>query len=299
MNNDEMVRPSQYSAFTHLARSVLGARYHREETLFAMMTCYFDESIEKWADDEDGAPRKFIFVCGYVASVEQWEKFEIEWKKFLADYEVSDFHMTDYCYGSEEYKKWPVNDPKFAPIRERFIQDASRIVCKFARYGFVSAISETIFRHVNKSYRLEESFGSPYGLVGRECANLARSRRSKFYADKNDFKYVFEDGGPDKCGLLRAMTGLGPSFPDPIFEPGKNWKPSQKYPDGRKAVVQLQAADYLAYEVRKFFNDQIKVKPIRDIRLSFEAITGIDMAKRLFTVKELESTCDDLQIQRR
>ena len=174
---------------------MLGARYQREEVLFAMMTCYFDESIESWTDDEDGTPREFMFVCGYVASVEQWEKFEIEWKEHLALYEITDFHMTDYCRGVGEYKKWPVTDPSFVQIRDDFMRGASAIICKFARYGFVSAISETIFQYTSTSPIGSKSLsGSSYGLVGRESADLARSRRSEFHADKNDFEYVFEDG---------------------------------------------------------------------------------------------------------
>lgn len=261
-----------------------------------MMTCYFDESIEQWTDDE-GKPHRFTFVCGYVASVEQWEGFGAEWRQYLDSYEVADFHLTDYCHSAGEFKKW--KDKEFDPTRAKFMKDASALVCKFARYGFVAGISDSVFQHVNERYMIEESFGDPYGLVGRECADLARSRRSKFYSKESNLEYVFEDGGPDKHGLIRAMKKLKPAFPDPIFKPGKNWKPSPKYPDGRKAVVQLQAADYLAYEVRKIFTDQIKIAPVRGIRLSFKAIAKIPTARKLFTNKELESMCDQLQVQRR
>lgn len=98
---------------------------------------------------------------------------------------------------------------------------------------------------------------------------------------------------------MRAMTRLIPSFPDPIFKPGKSQKPNNTYPDGRKAVLQLQAADYLAYECRKLFADQIKVDPVRGIRLSFKEIAKIPTAKKLFTNKELESLCEELKIKRR
>ena len=284
------------SAFTHLARSVLGARYRTEEVLFAMMTCYFDESIEKWTDDE-GKSRKFTFVCGYVASVQQWERFEVDWRRYLDLYEITDFHMADYCQNAGEFRKW--RGEEFASTRTNFIQDASIIIRKFARYGFVAAVSDSVFQYINEMFKLKESCGSPYGLVGRECADLARTRRSRFYPKESDLEYVYEDGGPDKRGLVHAMTELRPAFPYPIFKPGKTHKPSRKYPDGRKAVVQLQAADYLAYEVRKLFADQIKVKPIRGVRLSFEALTPIPTAKQMFTDKELIAMCKRNRIDRR
>ena len=98
---------------------------------------------------------------------------------------------------------------------------------------------------------------------------------------------------------MRAMTNLEPALPDPIFKPGKSQKPSIKYPEGRRAVVQLQAADYLAYEIRKLFADQIKTEPVRKVRLSFKALTSIPTARRLFTKQELESMCKELGIGRR
>jgi hypothetical protein len=112
-------------------------------------------------------------------------------------------------------------------------------------------------------------------------------------------EYVFEDRNEEKGDLMRAMTGLSPAFPDPIFKPGKSQKPSLKYPVGRKAVLQLQAADYLAYEIRKLFADQVKVKPIRGVRLSFKALTPIPYARQLFTGKELRSMCAQLGVERR
>lgn len=284
------------STFTHLARAVLGIRYHSKESLFAMMTCYFDESLEEWTD-EGGKPRKFTFVCGYVASVEQWEGFEVEWRKYLDSYEIQDFHMTDYCSFSGEFKKW--KGDKFTTTRTKFMQEASEIVRKFARYGFVSMLSHGIFNDVNRVYKLEEACGSPYGVVGRACADMAWARRAKLFSAEKDMEYVFEDGGPDKGGLSRAMTDLCPAFPDPIFKPGKTQKPTPKYPEGRNAVLQLQAADYLAYEIRKLFADQIKAKPVRGVRLSFKALTPIHTAKNMLTDKSLRAMCEQLGIELR
>jgi hypothetical protein len=38
-----------------------------------MFRCFFDEG--------GGEDHGFIAVCGYVASFEQWKRFETEWKK--------------------------------------------------------------------------------------------------------------------------------------------------------------------------------------------------------------------------
>jgi hypothetical protein len=63
----------------HLGRSLLGSRFS-PETLFTMVTCYFDES----GGDDVG----WTFVCGWAATVAQWDRFEIDWKLFLAKNKV-------------------------------------------------------------------------------------------------------------------------------------------------------------------------------------------------------------------
>jgi hypothetical protein len=282
------------SAFEHLAYAV---GRHYDEALFAMMTCYFDEAIEGPWNDDVGKPHEFTFMCGYVGNFEQWQQFAVEWRKFLDGYGIEDFHMTDYCASSGEFRKWKPR--KFEPTRIAFMMDASRIVKQFVRYGFIAGLSQSAFDEANQSYALKETFGSPYGVAGRACAELARSRRPKFYPDETELEYVYEDGAEGKGGLEHGMTKLIPAFPYPIFKPGKSQKPSREYPDGRKAVLQLQAADYLAYEIRKLFADQVKIDPIRNVRLSFKALTPIPTVKQLFTGKELQSMCKELGVERR
>jgi len=56
-----------------------------------MYTAYFDES---------GSPveGKALVVAGYVASVEQWLKFDDEWRETLACEGVKRFHMRDFAH---------------------------------------------------------------------------------------------------------------------------------------------------------------------------------------------------------
>lgn len=283
--------------FTHPARSVLGARYHSKDVLFVMMTCYFDESIEDWID-KDGKPHKFTFVSGYIASIAQWERFEIDWKRYLAKYDVGALHMKHYSQSVGEFAKW--KGKKWEPTRERFIRDAAEIIGAIARHGFVAMIPESVFVLVNQEYKLNEASGSPYGIVGRVCADLARNWQINTNGgDPCDIEFVFADGAKGKCGLKRAMTRLYPPLSAPIFKPAINEKPRPKFPDGRRAIVQLQAADFLAYEVRKLFADQVKIIPVRRIRQSFSALAKIPTAKKLLIDKTLRMVCKDARIESR
>lgn len=260
-----------------------------------MFTFYADESGDRWT--EANKLHDFIFVCGYTASVEQWERFEIDWKLYLAKYGVTAFHMADYAHSFGEFKKW--KGDAWKQTRINFMTDAAEIVRSFARHGFVSLLAQSVFDWADARYKLTEACGSPYGVAGRVCAELARSWAIKVGIEPADVEYVFEDRESNKGGLIRAMTQLFPPLPNPIFKPGKNQKPTKTCPDGKRAVVQLQSADYLVYEVYKMFADQVKEISGREIRKSFKAIATIPTAKELLTDTALERFCIRSRIERR
>lgn len=124
------------------------------------------------------------------------------------------------------------------------------------------------------------------------CASAAREW-SKQRLDPPDVEYVFEDGGPDKGGLIKAMIELRPRFADPIFRPSRDTK------DGRKGIVQLQAADFLAYELGKWQSDLINA-PARPPRKSLRAALRVyvkDVA--MMNAPKLRALCKELHIPRR
>lgn len=124
-------------------------------------------------------------------------------------------------------------------LRKRFISDAAEIIRGTIVRGLISSVSHRIFDMANERICLSETLSTPYALAGRACV------ASEF---DPEVEFVFEDGGPDKGGLLKAMN-VEYRFPDPIFRPSRDIK--DKNGNIRKGTVQLQAADFLAYEVRK------------------------------------------------
>lgn len=247
------------TALEHLGRSVLGRRYS-PATLFIMVTCYLDEAGGK----QDG----HTVVCGWVSTVALWEQFEIDWKLFLTSYKVPYFHMKEFSQSTGPFKKWK----DLSGIRDRFMAEGIDIIKSRTQYWLVCFVHHKIFDLINAKYRLVESIPSPYALAGRTCVAQVDAWSRK---ESKTVEYIFEDGGPDKAGLLKAMN-VPVKFPDPIFKPSRDI--TDRKIGLRNGIVQLQAADLLAYELRKHRLEFAK-RSGRPVRKSLYA--AIDMMPKL------------------
>lgn len=204
------------------------------------MTAYFDESY---------AAKGYMVICGWIASVEEWERFEIDWKLFLASYKVPYFHMKEFAQSVGPYKKW-----KDAPyFRARFIHEAHGIIQQHVRHGFACSVDDENWQGTNHIYNLSENFPSPYAVAGRASIDWAEKVAEK---SQQQVECIFDDGGPDKSGLLLAAD-VAPKAVSPIF------KPSRDVPDRklgtRRGMVQIQAADFLAYEISKYIKEMLNI----------------------------------------
>ena len=271
------MRVESYSPLEHLGRVVFGSRYS-SESIFAMFAAYFDEA----GGDDLG----FLIVAGYVATIEQWQNFEIDWKLFLAKFDVPCLHMKWYSQNKKCFAKFEGNES----LRARFLGTAAEIIGAHAKRCFISIVSIKDFAEVDQTYALSDSLKSPYALAGRSVVGLANNWARNPQTKTLDIEYVFEDGGPDKGGLISAVEALPPYLPAPSFKPGRNIEPSNKWPQGRIGLVQLQAADYLAYEVRKIAYDIVTNKR-REPRKSLMALTRVAYDKSSWDTQRLIRLC--------
>ncbi len=253
-----------------------------------MMTCYFDES--------GGEDIGWTFVCGWAATTAQWDRFEIDWKLFLAKNDVPHFHMKEFSQSKGCYEKWKYDEA----ARAAFIATAAEIIAAHTQCCFASLVSHEDFTLVDNKFMLVERLKSPYALVGRTCIALARNWRLQQTGASLDMEFIFDDGGPDKGGLLALCDDLTPAVPSPSFKPSRDWKPSRKWPEGRVGIVQLQAADYLAYELRKLLIDlRDGSDNRRRVRKSLTALPGRNLQKSFFAFDRLVRFCTKSKLERR
>lgn len=274
----------RYDVLEHIGCSVWGLRYS-PKNLFAMLTCYFDEA--------GGDDCKFIVVAGFVASIQQWQNFEYDWRILLSKYDVPYLHMRELAHFKGPFRKW-----KRQPgTRAKFLAMAADIINCAARFGVSVYIHHKDFEYANREYELSELFSSPYALAGRLCVAEANRERRQTTSGPLDMEYVFEEGGPDKGGLLRAMS-IAPMLSSPIFKPSRDIK--DRKVGLRRGVVQLQAADYLAYEIIKFARDHPRYKRgERFPRASLGALTQTHVFRRFISLERLRAFCRALHIKKR
>jgi len=137
-------------------------------------------------------------------------------------------------------------------------------------HGVLCYVNHHQFEVINQKFKLRERVASPYALAGRVCASLADRWKDRHHPNESPV-YVFEDGGPDKGGLINAMK-LAPALDDPMFEPSRDITDPRGR--ARKGVIQLQAADFFAYELRKARVERFD-RTNRPVRQSFYRLLGV------------------------
>jgi hypothetical protein len=147
------------------------------------------------------------------------------------------------------------------------------------------------FRKVNERFHLKKHQRSPYALAGRFCISRANQYVLRRGASLRDIVYVFEDGGPDVGGLVDLVNRSNLKIP--AFE-------SSRDTEAKFATVQLQAADYFAYELRKAVVDHRDpfTKP-EMFRKSFQAFFGCEADQGNYREQELLELCEDAKIPER
>jgi hypothetical protein len=236
---------TQYDAFEHLSRSL----FKTGTDLFGMITAYFDDS--------GTSPNNSVAaVAGYIGSVAQWERFNVEWNKLLSQYELTEIHRTDLESRHEYFPGWTTKD------RDEVVNKLQKIIKARTYVGVGNAVIKADFVEVFPPV-LQRFFGGPYGY----CALLCIARARYWYDEKNiqdSIDWVFEAGAEGAGQFHTLMSAL---YADP--EKRREFK-VKGWSFRDKTTVPLQAADVLAYELFKFVTNRVIEKGQRDIRISFD-----------------------------
>lgn len=227
-----------------------------------MFTGYFDES-----GTHGGS--KALVVSGYVASSEQWLRFDAAWKEALADEGLTHFHMKDFAHSKKEFEPWKGDEGR----RRQFIERLIRIIRKHTRKSFSNGLILDAYNEINSKYPFQEYLGKPYAFCARMClAGIDNWKNEHGYVDP--VISVFEDGPHEKNSFVKLLERDG--YPVPTF--------------GKKLEhTPLQAADFVAWEHLKVYNPTETSGVIGRLRNSFLALYSMPNDWAVYTRKDLEA----------
>lgn len=232
MGNSALANP----AIESIARMAAGSVYEWRDALMVMLQTAFDVS-------QDQPYRRFLVMAGFVSSAERWNDFDALWRDRLRLDNLQYFQMRAFAQCDTPFHQgWKHNEPR----RRKLISELLGIITAHAYQKFavvvqaeaVNAVSEQVLRHLGRTSLAAAGFHM-VGLVDNW-----RERERYQYAPE----YLFEDGDSDKGTLMKLMHEI--TGKDPIFRAKKD-KPEK----GILAFTPLQAADLLAYEVKRVADD--------------------------------------------
>jgi len=194
--------------------------------------------------DESATAHQVYCVAGYWATAREWEKFERLWKAKLAEAGLCEFHATDCEHGKGEF----AGRADRLELPMAFID----IIYRAGLHGVFAVLDLRgwdRFADRVAELRSEHRMGDPHYVAFQQLMETVAIGVANFPAQER-VALVFDDR-PDHGKVKLLYDSLkAASNPDLAIFPERLG--SITHGDSRE-LVGLQAADLLAYEVRKRF----------------------------------------------
>jgi hypothetical protein len=261
---------NRQSAIRHFSTAMFMSHWKRG--MMGVFTVYFDES----GSPSDTAA---LAVAGFIATAEEWIRFEREWTAILETFDVPALHMRNFAHSTKEFKTWKGNEGK----RRAFLSRLIRIIRKRTSRSFACTILMEDYKKVDLDYHLSDVF-KPYAIAARNCVDKVNQWAK--HEGISEVAYIFEDGACDKGELIRRLRTDGIS----------------KYGFLKKSEsVAFQAADLLAYE-QFLANVRVssgEVQSFEDLRQSLRELNKAPNDWGVYAAHNLTRLCADFIIPKR
>jgi uncharacterized protein DUF3800 len=221
-----------------------------------MLVAYMDESGDH--DPSGKQPGSEIAViAGYVATKDQWLKFELRWKNVLKKFGVQVFHAKECAHRKNEFCGWA--DEK----RNDFHVQLTRVINENILVGIGGVVLLSDYNSVLPEWAKRE-VKHPYYFCFAVMMRTLRQFRERFLPTE-PIDFVFDRKKSFEGVLSDMFNHLRDNSPN---HRGRLGSVSFRAKD---EVIQLQAADYLAYEVRRYAADKF-IGSTRPTRKTMESL---------------------------
>lgn len=234
-------------------------------------------------DASGGEDHGFVVVAGYVAQLPRWEMFARDWQFMLKQYDVPYFHMKDFAHGKEPFDSqgW-----KNEVRRENFLRHLVSVIATYTDFGVACLIRYKDFLEADKQYHLRDAYPFPYVLAARDCIAIV-NKQLKRKGISDPVEYVFERGDRGAGALVDLATAQNLNIP--------TFKSSRDH-GNEKGVVQLQAADFAAYELYKGMKATVDNMALVKYRRSLLALANLETYWGKYDKAKLIELCERARI---
>ena len=212
-----------------------------------LIRAYFDESAEGTAG------RGFLTVAGYVLSGTKLQNLERDWKRMLAQYQLPYFHMSE-CNASDPLKSENVFSHLSAQKRIDCAKKAIEIARSQTLHGAAYILREEDYQEILEGPGFNcDSYSF---LLWTALIHIGKWRDQK--KPNADLSLSFEQGyrTQSRADELLKIVSQDPRFKQDMRVTGHDFFKKEDSCPG-------QAADLLAWHVRKIRANQAEEKPIR------------------------------------
>lgn len=213
-------------------------------------------------------PTGVIMAAGLASTERKWLRFEREWKAdLLQRHRIPYLHMKEFFIGEQ-----------FKHIKGKELEvltDAAQIIKRRVHLSYTIGLLLEDFRVIDRTYMMTEAFRGPYAFV----AGLCRDRMGTWLKEKHGNPpalHDMESGDVGQGALFNAVRKdphLSFTVRDKVDLATGEW------------FVPFQASDFLAWVVRRVFEDHFAKKRLSPIA---------HMVARLLPMKNLIFNRDGL-----
>ena len=226
---------SRYSLLRHICVGVLLNHDPRNAWVASLnYSAYVD-------DGGHPADRPAVIASGFLATEENWLRFEPKWRDVVKRCHLKDdvFHMADF-------------EQKFAGKPEKWdiLNELITIIRDHAEATLIAMVDMTDYKSVNREYPLEECIGKPFAIAARCVArNINLWKKNFFHANRDKLLVFVEDGTLHRGDMEEVFKRDALPIPTPV----------------PKSTPAVQPADMLSWEVGHFYENNSRRRTLRRI----------------------------------
>ncbi len=196
--------------------------------------------------DESGtdAEAPYVTVAGYISTVQRWERFSAEWRETLRAFGLTRFHMVDFAQRVREFASW--DEKRRVRVFNRF----ARLIDKHVRFGIGFAVVKADFERIVLPYISEQHpLHEPYIWIIKCLVETLARAQSRGRIPRRPVALILDKGCHSAALAHRYIESLqvtAPKWGNVVASVTSSV--NEEFPP-------LQAADIIAYEVRKYVAD--------------------------------------------